>query len=30
MYGIRLKSLEKLNKAYKGKDLVEGQTVRLR
>lgn len=30
MYGIRLKSLEKLNKAYKGKALVEGQTVRLR
>ena len=30
MYGIRLKSLTKLNKAYKNKDLVEGQTIRIR
>lgn len=30
MYGIRLKALERLNKAFKGKTLVEGQTIRLR
>jgi LysM repeat protein len=30
MYGIRLKSLTKLNKAYKNKELEEGQTVRIR
>ena len=30
MYGIRLKALTRLNKTHKGKDLVEGQTVRLR
>ena len=30
MYGIRLKALVRLNKAYKGKELVEGQTIRLR
>ncbi|MBO7263919.1 MAG: glucosaminidase domain-containing protein [Alistipes sp.] len=30
MYGIRLKSLIRLNKACKGKDIVEGQTIRLR
>ncbi len=30
MYGIRLKALTKLNKAYKGVELTEGQTIRLR
>ena len=30
MYGIRLKALTRLNKNCKGKDLVEGQTIRLR
>ena len=30
MYGIRLKALVRLNRAYKGKDLIEGQTIRLR
>ena len=30
MYGIRLKALQRLNKALKDKELVEGQTVRLK
>ena len=30
MYGIRLKALIRLNKNCKGKDIVEGQTIRLR
>ena len=30
MYGIRLKALTRLNKAYKGKELISGQTIRLR
>ena len=30
MYGIRLRSLAKLNKSYKGKELTVGQTIRLR
>ena len=30
MYGIRLKALTRLNKALKGKELAEGQTIRLR
>lgn len=30
MYGIRLRSLVKLNRAFKNKELVEGQTIRLR
>lgn len=30
MYGIRLKALIKLNKAYKDKELTEGQTIRLK
>lgn len=30
MYGIRLRALTKLNKSYKGKELIEGQTIRLR
>ena len=30
MYGIRLKALERMNKAYKAKELVAGQSLRLR
>lgn len=30
MYGIRLKALKRLNKAYKNKELVVGQNIRLR
>ena len=30
MYGIRLKALKRLNKAYKDKELFVGQTIRLR
>ena len=30
MYGIRLKALTRLNKSYKDKDIMEGQTIRLR
>lgn len=30
MYGIRFKALERMNKAYKAKELVAGQSLRLR
>ncbi|MBO5889954.1 MAG: glucosaminidase domain-containing protein [Alistipes sp.] len=30
MYGIRLKALERMNKAYKAKEIVAGQSLRLR
>ena len=30
MYGVRLRALMRLNKAYKGKELEAGQTIRLR
>jgi LysM repeat protein len=30
MYGIRLRALTRLNKSYKGKDIAEGQTIRLK